>query len=484
MAEYAKKKKTSISNLSPEEKTKIIDLALQGYKQVSGTGKPKFAKKRILKELDEDMLEHYAAPEEALGSYIKSAVHDIEKRKFFGVAGSKDAAEFDEAGMFSTDGSIGKLVTEAIEDGKVPPAREQELFDLIQARFIGESQAPSKGAQVVRDLGYMGTIANPVSTITQLGDIGVSAGLKGFNNTISSMFGTKELRTIDLGIEDLITKELAVGDSRKTVQLLDGLMRKAGFKAMDRLGKETFLNASLKKARKQVQTPEGERELRQKVAPMFKDETDDFITDLKTGELSENVKLWSFNELADVQPIALSEMPEAYLRAKNGRLLYMLKSFTLKQLDVVRNSVVHEWQRGDKKKAVKQAALLAGYVGAANVGTQTVKDILLGRDVRAEDIPDKALWALLGAYGMNEYVFSKYISQGKIKEGAVAYVTPATPIIDAAFTLGVELPKDDPKLEPTLRAIPFVGPLVYSWFGGGAEKYNKRLREGERGGRR
>ncbi len=129
------------------------------------------------------------------------------------------------------------------------------------------------------------------------------------------------------------------------------------------------------------------------------------------------------------------------------------------------------------KKAVKQAALLAGDISAANVGTQTVKDILLGRDVRAEDVPDKALWSLLGAYGLNEYTFSKYLQKGDIVKGAAAYVTPATPIIDAAFTLGSAPFKDDPKLESTSRAVPFVGQLVYSWFGGGAEKYNERLRK-------
>ena len=48
-------------------------------------------------------------------------------------------------------------------------------------------------------------------------------------------------------------------------------------------------------------------------------------------------------------------------------------------------------------------------------------------------------------------------------------------VYDAAFTLATELPKDEPKLEGVLRGIPYVGPLVYSWFGGGAEKYNERL---------
>ncbi len=168
-------------------------------------------------------------------------------------------------------------------------------------------------------------------------------------------------------------------------------------------------------------------------------------------------------------------MPEGYLRAKDGRLLYMLKSFTLKQLDIVRRNIVQEWKKGNKMQAAKQAALLAGYVTVANVSTQSVKDLLMGREVRVEDIPDKSLWALLGVYGLNQYTYDRYLSQGDIKGAVIGYVAPATPVIDAAFTLATELPKDDPRLEGTLRGIPFVGPLVYSWFGGGAEKYNERL---------
>lgn len=470
LQEYAKRKKTKVANLSNEERSQIVDLALRGYRQTTDGGKPKFAKQRVLAEVDETQLSSYAPPEESLAMYIRNAVHDIEKRKFFGRSSAKN-----EAGKFDTDQSIGGLVDDAIRSGEVPAAREQELFEILQARFVGGEQTPSAMGQTIRDLGYMGTIANPISAITQLGDVGVAAGLKGFRNTIKSMFGTKDVKIVDLGIEDLIATELAMGGQRQTAKLLNKLMGAAGFKRLDRLGKETLINASLKKARNMAKTSKGEQALRKDVEKIFGKETDAFVADLKAGQVSDNVKLYAFNQLADVQPIALSEMPEGYLRAKNGRLLYMLKSFTLKQLDIVRRNVVQEWNKGNKLQATKQAALLAGYVTVANVSTQSVKDLLMGREVRVEDIPDKSLWALLGAYGLNQYTYDRYLSQGDVKGAALAYVAPATPIIDAAFTLATELPTEEPKLEPVLRGIPYVGPLVYSWFGGGAEKYNERL---------
>ena len=347
----------------------------------------------------------------------------------------------------------------------------------MSSRFIGGEQSPTAGGKLIRDLGYMGTIANPITALIQLGDIGVTAALKGFRNTISAMFGTKDIKIVDLGIDDLITKELSLGDNRKVAKVLDNLMGKVGFKAIDRLSKETLINSSLKRARNLVKSSKGEAKLRREVQKVMGDDTDAFIADIKTGDVTENIKLWAFNELSDVQPISLSEMPQGYLDAKNGRLLYMLKSFTLKQIDLVRNRVYNQWKAGNKVEASKNAALLAGYLTTANVSTSVAKDILLGREVRAEDIPDRALWSLLGVYGMNEYVYDRYMKQGRILEGGIAYVTPAAPYVEAIVTLGKESFDEDPDYSRALNGIPVVGRILYNWVGGGAEKFNERLDE-------
>jgi len=38
--------------------------------------------------------------------------------------------------------------------------------------------------------------------------------------------------------------------------------------------------------------------------------------------------------------------------------------------------------------------------------------------------------------------------------------------------------KEDPNFKKYLRAVPTVGPMLYNWFGGGAEKYNERVEKG------
>ena len=54
-----------------------------------------------------------------------------------------------------------------------------------------------------------------------------------------------------------------------------------------------------------------------------------------------------YSRLLDFQPVALSEMPEYYLKAGNGRVFYMLKTYTLKQMDVFRKEVWHTMKNGD-----------------------------------------------------------------------------------------------------------------------------------------
>jgi hypothetical protein len=458
----------------------VLDLALRGFNQKVDGGKLRFAKERKITTVTDDMMEHYAKPEESLAMYIRTSVNDIEKRKFFGRTGNKykgDATRMDDAGQFDNDASIGKLVDDAIAKGEVSPAREQELKELLSARFIGGEQSPSATASTIRDLGYLGTIANPLTAVLQFADISISAAKMGLRHTIAAMFGTKNLKIVDLGIDDLIMKELAMGSPRMTSRLLGKTMGVVGFKAIDRLGKETYINAAFKKYTSMVKNPKGEAKIRRDVQEIFGDETDAFVADLKAGNISENVKLWAFNQLSDVQPISLMEMPEAYLNAKNGRLAYMLKSFTIKQIDIVRRDIIQQWGKGNKVEAVKNAAVLGTYLTISNTGIGVVRDLMKGREVKAEDIPDKALWALLGVYGMNEYIFDKYLSQGKIVEGMALYITPATPIVDAVITLGMELPKDDPNVATTLRALPAAGELMYQWFGGGAERYNERMRK-------
>lgn len=465
-----KKKKRE---LSPSEREHVIETAMRGY-NYSGSGKPSYAKQRVITLKDKD-LDFYASPEEALSMYIRRAVNDIEVAQFF-----KGSTTKSDDGLLDIDTSIGQYVENARKAGNIKAEDEGEIVELLKARFVGGQQSAAQAFQTIKDLGYMGTIANPVSAVTQLADPATSAFLYGFRNTIASMFGTKNVTMVDQGLQQ-VAAEFTDSNPKVIARLLDKGLKLSFFKATDRLGKETLMNAAIRKARQQVKSDKGIAKLREKYGRVYGDEFDGLVADLKAGDMTENIKFYAFNELADVQPIVLSEMPEVYLNNPNGRILYMLKSFTLKQWDIVRREVVGEWNKGNKLTAVKKAALMASYLTAANTSTGVIKDMMRGREVKPEDLPSRSMWALLGVFGLNKYTADKFFAKGDVMGGVINTLRPATPIIDSAFKIGTELPKEDPQLESTLNSIPLVGPLVYNWFGGGAEKYNERMEKERRG---
>ena len=268
-----------------------------------------------------------------------------------------------------------------------------------------------------------------------------------------------------------------MGNPSKFANSLHKLFKASGFRAVDKFGKETIINAALKKSQNQSRSVKGISKLKEKWGTVFGDETDTLIADLQSGKMTDNVKLLMWNELSDVQPVSLSEMPKKYLESPNGRLMYMLKSFALKQLDVVRRDVVQQASKKgamNKIKAAGNMGKLAAYLGATNTATGVVKDMLLGKDVDPDQLGDRLIWSYLGVYGMGKYGANKFLENGKILDRFADLLTPAAPMVDAVTSASVQVTKDDPNYAKQLKSVPLVGPMMYYWFLGGAEEHNDR----------
>ena len=464
---YADSKKIDVKRLTDEENTEIIDNLVRGYSMIRKDGKPGFVRNRKL-ELTEDQMKYYATPEESLSVYLRRSASDLEKRRFLGKHYVKDGS-----GRSDMDNSIGNFVRKEYDEGRIGMKDQEELITLLKSRFIGGEQSPAAALQVVRDLGYMGTIANPVSTVTQFADLGLTSALRGFRNTIGAMFSEKNVSIIDIGIEDA-SAEMAEQGIRGTANALRKMLGVAGFRAVDRLGKETYINAAIRRATNLLKTKEGTAKFRKEIGDIYGEETEAVLESLRAGKVDYNTKWFAFNELSDAQPTTRSNFPQWYLENPNYRVLYMLKSFTVKQIDIVRRRVVGEYQKGNKAQAIKQATLLAGYLTTANLSTGVIKDLMLGREINPDDIPSKSLWALLGNYGASKYTTDKFLSKGDWKGAAYNTIVPATPIIDLVVE-GAQIPlKEEPNYRKIVSNVPVVGRLFSSWFLGGAEDYNER----------
>lgn len=460
----ANKLGVSRKELSDEDIAQTINNYLRGYGAKSQASRPFFTKGRAIQEVDENILQFYSDPIDVLQNYIRSSVNSIEKRKFFGQnAVVKGGRQLD------IDKSIGNLIADDI-----PAVVQDEVSAILRARFNAGEQAPSVGVRWAKDFIYLSTLANPKSAITQLGDLGMSAIVNGNKNSIASVLKTKVATIEDLGLDDIAAEMQSVSGLSK---ILNFSLKYTGFKAMDRLGKETLINSSLRKAKQMVKSKTGEAALRNKYGKVFGDEYDNFVADLKADKMTDNVKYYMFNELSDVQPITLSEMPRYYLENPNGRVFYALKSFTLKQLDVMKRRIYDQWKAGNKKQALKNATAYVTIMSAANTGADQLKNIIQGREVRLENIPDEMVFNVLKMFGGSEYLYNNYISKGKLGEAAIETVAPPLDLITSVVEDGIRLAsEEDTEFEKlkTPRQIPFIGWAIYNFFQGGLEKYNER----------
>ena len=374
------------------------------------------------------------------------------------------------------DESIGAYVSKAIDDKKISIDAGDELERLLAARFGPGEQSASQIVSSAKSIGYMSTLANPYSAITQIGDLGMSAYANGFRHTIGAMIGRKNIDIKDLGIIDAAKELDSVGGASK---VLDRLLAVSGFKAIDRLGKNTLINSAYRAARASVNSDKKLQKFARKYKPVFGDEFDSLVDDLRAGKISENVKYLSFLELSARQPISLSEMPVRYLNNPDGRIFYMLKSFTIKQLDSIRRDTINEFKSGNKSQAAKNLIGLMTLLPLANMGTDQIKNILLGRGLSIDemsDIPDEYISNIFKIFGANQYIMDRYVKRGEVVSAVGELVAPPLDLLESALVDIVKVFDGSTDIESlsdlsSVRQLPLIGRAYYNFFGGGLEKY-------------
>lgn len=436
------------TRLNNEERAEFINKMLRGYgnSQLRIT-KPSNVKSRKIQVIDENMNSFYKNSAVTLQEYITAMNNAIEARKFFGL-NNKDVED-----------SVGAYVRDLVDAGVITHSQEAEVRSIVEARF---KERGTHGIwSFYKNLGYIYTMGSPISAITQIGDLAFSLYENGFYGTVKglkSALGKEKVTKQDLGIDNIIEE---FSDRGKTGKAVTKIFKAIGLEAMDNIGKETLINGALDKMTKQAKA--NDPELVKEVNRVFGEEAKQTLEDLKNGEPSVNVKYLLFSRLAKYQPIALSEMPEYYAKGGNLRILYMLKSYTIKQLDVFHNEVLRE-MKTDKKKAFGKLVNLAVALAALNASADVIKDVLLGRPIKLNDLVTDNLLRLVG--------FSKYATNKARRDGLIAgfysTVLPPVPFIDDMFK-DIQAKTRDIEDYRIWNALPVIGKFYYWWFGGGRE---------------
>jgi len=465
---FAKQHGTTVAKLSETSKAHIYNNII--LKKVNNNTSA--FKSRKLEELPERYLKYYYSPEESLNMYLRHTANDVARRRLFGA----ETIKKNEIGEIDISETIGGYVNRMLDNGEIDAKQAEELFGLLEARFKGGDTPMNEALAVVRDANYAVTITNPLSALTQFQDLSHAARLYGLRNTVRTMFGNKNIKAIDLGLERTITDEMT--NVNKSGRMLNSLFRKSGFAAVDRLGKETTINAGINRLRAQANSPDGLAKLEAKYGEMFGERFGALVDDLQSGRTTELVKELSFNVLSDLQPITRLENPYYYNKTPAARMVYQLKSFTLKQFDIVRREVIQEASKGNTAEATRNALYIGGYLSAAGVPVNIAKDMLLGRDVNPDDIPEKAMWSLFSVFAMSPYTYDK-LERKDLAGVTMGVFGPPIAVGEALFNAASEAGKVALTGEPSdrqawMRSIPIAGPFLYNWIGGGAEAYNKK----------
>ena len=492
LAKIAKKKGVEVDELDDNVISEVYNRIIAGSK--TGLPTKRTEASRTIQEVTPKLREFYHDAPTALTIYTQRMEKEIAKRQFFNQQNSLKKAK----GTDTVDltGSIGELLAQMRRKGELNHVQEDNLRALLTARFEGGETAMNGVFAKARDIQYMATLANFRSATIQLADIGSSVYVNGLGNTIKEIAtGLKGSRITpeEMGLLNRTSMEFGSVDGFS--KALDATMRGSLFTKIDRSGKRIFINASYNKYQKLAQkNPDA---FIKKWDDVFGDDTVNLMQSLQKGEMDDNVKLMLWNELSEVQPISLSEMPAAYLNSPNGRVFYAMKSYMLKQLGLVRKDIVEQYRKGNKQEALVNATRYSLIMGTANATVQDVRNyVKAGFDTEgmnvdftdASTFADTAsdAWAqsLMDIVFLSKYQKERHLENGDWGQFIATQLMPASiGLTDMAGKAAKEIADDTEQdydaVKKLVTKLPVLGQDIYTFMLGGAEKTIEKKRERE-----
>ena len=502
--EFALKNKINKEDLTPEELAEITSRVIRGY-PVTGSIPSNFKPRSIFdKKTLNKIRKAYESPEDALESYIRGTVEAVERKKFLGMVkpakgqavqgeGFKDVMGADVGMRAGVEESLAYALAEDLLKGTKFGAEDVEkLREIIQSRFSGGTE--SYTTRALKNLGYLQVMTDFGSAITQLADQVFSIHFNGFGNHFKTLFNRKDMFNF-AELTGISQREFEdIGNSDKLSGLLDNLFRKIGLKQLDLFAKNTYMNAAWRKYHKLAQSDGGSQKLREELLPYFGDRTDKVIRAVRSNaptnkEPPAEVTELVFHKLLDVAPATASEVPAAYMRNPNARIMYMLKTFTIKQIDTFRTAGLSNIKEGGElylagraegnqskqekgvrlaAKGTKDLVQIATLFAAANAGTDVIKDVIYGRPIKRDELIEDNLWKLIG---VNRYTVYNARRKGPGK-AFIDFVAPPTAVFDRAFDDISAIVGDGEYKGSMLQGTPLG--LIYWRYLGGLDKTSVR----------
>ena len=497
-------------NLIPADEAAEVASRLMRGGSFSGTAMPSHVLERKIAAIDQAMLGHYKDPATALRDYVTSVVTAVERRKFLGggkvdpkpvrstvdltTAGRGEAPRqikdegylIEDLGLKMDDEeAIGGFIERHRKEYGLSQKELDVLKDVIQSRMNAKGMDTFVG--FMKNMNYISILTNFGATITQLGDLAYSVHFNGLGPTGSAMFGKKNRDWYKYFGLDSTDIDMAAGRDGAAMLLIK-FFNFSQFTRLDRFGKNTVMESTFLRMRKQAISPQRAQlqKLYDEINPIYgKEGAKRIIKDLRAGNLSDEVESVIWYKFLDLQPAALSEMPKYYAKGGGWRTLYMLKSFTLKQLDVFTQAGYDKikrshqlWKEGRKGEAMALAgegvyglASLAAVFALANYSTSVIKDTIYGRPINHDELREDTLWRLAGIGRYNVWQAKR---EGLPKAAMELFLPPITFLTRGYKDMEALMTVDTEKLGESARGLP-VGDFWYWHYGPGREKTRARL---------
>ena len=493
-------------NLIPADEAAEVASRLMRGGSFSGTAMPSHVLERKIAAIDQAMLGHYKDPATALRDYVTSVITAVERRKFLGggkvpkryttdvtTVGEgetprqiKDRMYIEDLGLKMNDEeAIGGFIERHREQYGLSQKELDVLKDVIESRMNAKGMDTFVG--FMKNMNYISILSNFGATITQLGDLAYSVHFNGLGATGSAMFGKKNVDWYKYFGLDSADIDMAAGRDG-AAKLLNKMFKVTGFTALDKFGKNTVMESTFLRMRKQANSPQRAQlqKLYDEINPIYgKEGAKGIIKDLRAGNFSDEVESVIWYKFLDLQPAALSEMPKYYAKGGGWRSLYMLKSFTLKQFDVFTEAMgdkmkrSHQlWKEGRKGEAMVLAgegvyglASLAAVFALANYSTSVIKDTIYGRPINHDELTDDTMLRL---FGIGRYNVWQARREGLPKAAMELFLPPTTFLTRGYKDMETLVTGDTEKLGESARGLP-VGDFWYWHYGPGREKSRARL---------
>ena len=379
-----------------------------------------------------------------------------------------------------------KIIRETFEREGFSDTQIKNAIEILDDLGVNANRGMAQELEMVRSLGYVGTIANPYGALMNVHDLFNASFELGVGNVLKALFAKDGIRfsADDVGLGRQVFGEFirraSKGDPKlgspfieKMVKgsedLLQWSMKASGFASLDKFGKGRIMGASFNKAKQDISKGNFDTKWQHSFS---KAELDQLKKDIAANNTnSELVRDLVMFDLFKLQPINPAAQTSFGLANPNARLFYMLKGFAIKQFDLIERRIRGEWKKGNKKEALNNAmkyiVLSGGGYGVVNEARQVIKG-------EAPDPKEAAYGALyqigsvltFGAMGANDYGYAKFM-----EDPVHAMVLNAMPPIGATLPAAVledisdAARKGDPLPDETLYALPVVGKTLKGVLG-------------------